>query len=123
MALPGFGLDGKHIPAKWIMTVLEPIQKTVLAWIAFIKDHTNFKNNVPVVAGVAGAPDLDGFVAQALVAPTKPLPHVEGQGTPSRSGGGADPGQGQGGVHCTAHSRSRYFRVPCSSRHPQQPTP
>jgi hypothetical protein len=72
VALPGFGLDGKRIPAKWsiMMTVHEPTQKTVKAWIAFIKDHTNFENNVPVVAGVAGAPD--GFVAQALVAPVKP---------------------------------------------------
>ncbi len=72
MAIPCFGLDGKRIPAKWNITVHKPIQKTVRAWIALIKDHTIFENNVPVVAGVAGAPDLDGLVAQALVAPAKP---------------------------------------------------
>ncbi len=72
MALPGFSLDGKHIPAQWDTKAHEPIQKTVKAWVAFLKDHTNFENNAPLVAGVAGAPDLDGFVAQALVAPVKP---------------------------------------------------
>ena len=72
MALPGFSLDGKRIPAQWNAKAHEPVQKTVKAWVAFLKDHTNFENNAPLVAGVAGAPDLDGFVAQALVDPVKP---------------------------------------------------
>jgi len=72
VALPGFSLDGKRLPTQWNMKAHEPIQKTVKAWVAFLKNHTNFENNVPLVAGVPGAPDLDGFVAQALVAPVKP---------------------------------------------------
>ena len=71
IALQGFGLDGLRIETEWHSKDQEPLQKTVKAWVAFLKDHKNFENTVPIAAGVVGAPDLDGFTAHIPAAPVK----------------------------------------------------
>jgi hypothetical protein len=60
-----------RVKAEWHGKDQEPLQKTVKAWVVFLKDHKNFENNVPTAAGVVGAPDLDGFTAHIPAAPVR----------------------------------------------------
>jgi hypothetical protein len=68
--LPGFLDDGSRIDKAWNKN--EPIQRTVTAWTKFLQDKSNFKNRIPEVAGVPGAPDLADFQARVPGAPAKP---------------------------------------------------
>jgi uncharacterized membrane protein YgcG len=70
--LPGFGDDGQRLARSWSTSSNEPIRKVIAAWVAFLEDHANFKNQAPTVAGVAGAPDIAQFRAREPLAPKKP---------------------------------------------------
>ena len=50
----------------------EPIKSTIQAWIALIKDHSNWNGKPPVPAGVPGAARLEDFERRLKAAPEKP---------------------------------------------------
>ena len=69
--MPGFHPDGSRDNAMWWKSK-EPIKSTVQAWIALIKDHSNWNGKPPVPAGVPGAARLEDFERRLKAAPEKP---------------------------------------------------
>ena len=69
--LPGFDASGTRDPTAWRRSN-EPIKETIRAWIALIKDSSNWTAAVPSKAGIPDAPGLANFEAQLLRAPDKP---------------------------------------------------
>ena len=69
--LPGFDASGTRDPTAWRRSN-EPIKETIRAWIALIKDGSNWTVAVPSKAGIPNAPGLANFEAQLLRAPDKP---------------------------------------------------
>ena len=71
LVMPGFRSDGTRDPAGWRKDS-EPIKATMLAWVALLKDHSNWNGVAPIQVGVAGAPSLSDYEQYAKVAPDRP---------------------------------------------------
>ena len=71
LVMPGFRSDGTRDPAGWRKDS-EPIKATMIAWVALLKDHSNWNGAPPVQVGVAGAPSLSDYEQYAKVAPDRP---------------------------------------------------
>ena len=69
--LPGFLANGMRDEAQWKQKK-EPIKATIRAWIALLSDPAPWNGMLPITAGVSGAPNLEDFQRQLLLAPEKP---------------------------------------------------
>ncbi len=70
--LPGFRADGSRESGAWTKNGKEPIKATIQAWINFVEDVSNWRNVVPVAAGVQGGVTLEDFKRRLALAPVKP---------------------------------------------------
>ena len=69
--MPGFLPDGTRDETQWRQKK-EPIKATIRAWIALLSDPAPWNGTLPITAGVSGAPNLEDFQRQLLLAPEKP---------------------------------------------------